>query len=242
MGKLNQKHLDILAFGAHPDDVEVGAGGLLVKAKQAGLKTGVVDLSQGEMSSRGDKKTRIKETKRSSKILKLDQRICLNLPDTNIINSIKVQKEIIKLIRRFKPETILIPYGEDSHPDHVNTNKIVTEGIFRSELSKFLPDFTPHRPKVILYYQLNQEFTPSFILDISLEAELKFQALAAHNSQLIKATNPNDSYYNKPETLEYWQNRATYYGSKIGTAFGEPYKTSQILGLKNLNHLLQNNF
>lgn len=236
-------HLDILAFGAHPDDVEAGASGLLIKAKNQGLTTGIIDLTAGEMGTTGNKEIRSQEANKASQILKLDFRESLGLPDAGIVNSSENQQKIIHVIRRHTPQIILIPYWEDRHPDHMITSHMVSHCIFYSELGKLTTKHPLHKPQLVLYYMLHFQFEPSFILDISQEFSTKMEVLTSHHSQYKKEGEIPDHPEEEPhEHLEFFENRARFYGSSIGTKFGEPYKAKQVLGLKDINNIIPNNF
>jgi bacillithiol biosynthesis deacetylase BshB1 len=227
--------IDILAFGAHPDDVEAGAGGILIKAKRQGFITAIIDLSAGEMGTQGDQNIRAEESLTSAKILQLDSRKCLNLPDANIKNNPQNRKKIINLIRRHTPQTILVPYWEDRHPDHVAASQLVTQSIFCSELGKMKTQYPPFRPEKILYYMIAYEFEPSFILDITEEFTQKLAAIKAYKSQFI-------SNLNRIESIEFWEHRARFYGSRIGVKYGEPFKTQRLIGLSNITDITPNYF
>ena len=218
------KKIDCLAFGAHPDDVELFCSGLLIKIKKQGYTTGIIDLTKGELSSNGTLEVRKEETKKASKILQVDLRENLEFEDGNIENSKQNRIEIIKYIRRFKPDLILQPYWEDRHPDHEAASKIITDACFYSGLNKIDTNQEPHRPKTILYYMMHTAFNPSVIVNISEEMEIKIKTIKAYNSQFGQLNGQKiNTYINRPEFFDSIVNRAKFYGYEINKDYGEPY-------------------
>src|SRR4030066_2137342 len=158
---------DALAFRPHPDDAEMGCGGLLLKLKDKGFSTGIVDLTRAELSTNGDLETREKETKEASKILGLDIRENLRLEDGNIKNDPESRLKVINSIRKYRPDLVLMPFWKDRHPDHENSYKLLKDAIFISGLKKFKTGNEFHKPEVVISYMLHYQFEPSFIADIS---------------------------------------------------------------------------
>jgi N-acetylglucosamine malate deacetylase 1 len=143
--------------------------------------------------------------------------------------------EIIKIIRKFKPDLILQPYGEDRHPDHVAASKIISDACFYSGLSKIETKHEPHRPKLILYYMMHTKFTPSFVVDISEEMDVKLKTIKCYESQFDQSKDKkNNTYINQPEFFDSIVNRAKFYGYEIKTDFGEPYFYKGILRIDNI--------
>lgn len=216
--------LDVIAFSPHPDDAEMGCGGLLLKLKDKGYKTGIVDLTRAELSTNGDLLTRKKETEKASKILELDIRENLELEDSNIKNDYDSRLKVINVIRKYKPKLAVIPFWKDRHPDHENSYKLLKDAIYVSGLMKFKTELDFHRPAVVINYMLEYEFKPSFIIDISNYYKDKIRAVTAYQSQF---------YSNKRKTVithiasKYYfdviNSRYRYYGLKIKSEYGEPY-------------------
>jgi len=229
------KKIDCLAFGAHPDDVELFCSGLLVKLHKQGYATGIVDLTKGELSTNGTLEIRNKETIKASKILKVEVRDNLEFEDGNIENTKQNRIEVIKCIRKYKPDLILQPYWEDRHPDHIAASKLITDACFYSGLSKITTNQEPYRPKTTLYYMMHTTFIPSFIVNISEEMEIKIKTIKAYNSQFgqIKSKKIN-TYINQPEFFDSIVNRAKFYGYEIKKEFGEPYFYKGTLGINNI--------
>ena len=234
--------VDVLAFGAHPDDVEACAGGYLLKAKQKGLTTGIVDLTLGEKGTNGTIEIRKKEADEGAKILGCSFRENLELPDGNISVNKENEMAVLEVIRKYRPETVLAPWLEDRHPDHEDVGKLVSKASMYSGLAKIETEYERWRPKKIFYYMLHYDFKPSFVVDISDVFETKIRSLKAHKSQF----DPNGkgvikSYINKPEFLEFWEIRSRYYGYRIGAKYGEPYKVrGGELGVIDIQGLITN--
>lgn len=229
------KKIDCLAFGAHPDDVELFCSGLLVKLQKQNYSTGIIDLTKGELSTNGNLESRELESKRATKILKVSIRTNLDFEDGNIENSKTNKIEIIKRIREYKPDLVLLPYWEDRHPDHASASKIITDSCFYSGLSKIETNQEPHRPKNVLYYMMHTKITPSFIVDITEEMETKIEAIKSYKSQFSQTDEKiNETYINKPEFFDSIINRAKFYGYEINTKYGEPYFYNGIMRVDNL--------
>ncbi len=220
------KTIETLAFGPHPDDAEMGCGGLLLKLKDKGYKTGIIDLTRAELSTNGDLKTRGKETSAASRILKLDIRENLELEDANIKNDIKSRIKIIDTIRKYRPKMVLIPYFKDRHPDHENSFKLLKDSIFISGLQKFKTAHDYFRPQMVFNYMLNFEFEPSFIVDITDYYEEKLKAVAAYRSQLYSETEKKvQTYIASKYFFDIVNSRHKGNGLKVMSEYGEPYYT-----------------
>ncbi len=164
--------IDVLIFAAHPDDAELAMGGTIANLTGTGFKVGVVDLSKGEMGTRGSADIRKREAQAAANILKLTVRENLGLKDGSLKLNDKHIEAVIRKIRKYKPKVIFAPYKNDRHPDHVGTSRIVKEAFFYSGLAKVITQEdgkrqNPYRPKKIFYYMQNTEFVPSFVVDVS---------------------------------------------------------------------------
>ena len=216
--------IDALAFSPHPDDAEMGCGGLLLKLKDKGYRTGIIDLTRAELSTNGNLKTREEEIKEASKILGLDIRENLGLEDANIKNDYDSRLKVISAIRKYRPELALIPFWRDRHPDHENSYKLLKDAIFISGLKKFKTGLDSYRPDVVISYMLHYEFKPSFIVDISQYYNKKFSAVAAYKSQFYSdvakkvMTHIASKYF-----FDIINSRHQYSGLKIMSEYGEPY-------------------
>lgn len=175
--------LDILIFGAHPDDVEIGMGGTILKHTQQGWRVGICDLTLAEMSSNGDVETRQHEAAIAGHILGLSSRSNLNLPDRGLRMDREQIDAIVAEIRRWRPRIVLAPYWEDRHPDHVMCSRMVQEAVFSAKLRKYLPEIPEWNVSELYFYFINDAHTPDFVIDISSVQATKMQALAAYRSQ-----------------------------------------------------------
>ncbi|GAH90093.1 unnamed protein product [marine sediment metagenome] len=216
--------IDALAFSPHPDDAEMGCGGLLLKLKDKGYRTGIIDLTRSELSTNGNLETREEEIKAASKILGLDIRENLGLEDTNIKNDYDSRLKVISVIRKYRPGLVLIPFWRDRHPDHENSYKLLKDAIFISGLKKFKTGLDSYRPDVVINYMLHYEFKPSFIVDISQYYDKKFSAVAAYKSQFYSdvekevTTHITSKYF-----FDIINSRHRCLGLKIRAEYGEPY-------------------
>lgn len=216
--------IDALAFSPHPDDAEMGCGGLLLKLKDKGYRTGIIDLTRAELSTNGNLKTREEEIKEASKILGLDIRENLGLEDANIKNDYDSRLKVISAIRKYRPGLALIPFWRDRHPDHENSYKLLKDAIFISGLKKFKTGLDSYRPDVVINYMLHYEFKPSFIVDISKYYNKKFSAVAAYKSQFYSdvakkvMTHIASKYF-----FDIINSRHQCSGLKIMSEYGEPY-------------------
>lgn len=220
--------LDLLAFGAHPDDVELGVGGILATAAQAGYGVGIADVTGGEMGSYGNKAERAREAQQAASIINA-WRINLHIPDRSIIINRKNLDQVVTLIRTTKPALILAPYAMDRHPDHIITSQLVEQACFDSGLKKVCSQLPCYRPKVLAFYCLNQGVTPSVIIDVSACYAVKQAAIAAHQTQF--------GQQGTSHIKELIVSRDRYYGAMLGVEYGEGLILKGPLPLKDVSML-----
>ena len=233
--------LDILAFGAHPDDVELGVGGVLAKHASMGHKTGIIDLTLGEMGTRGTPEIRLAEAHKAAEILGCVIRENLALRDGFIRNTEENQELVIKAIRKYKPEIVLCNAPTDRHPDHGHASQLVVEASFLSGLRKLetVDEHgalqAPWRPKRVYHYIQFDSLKPDFIMDITGFMHQKMESIKAHASQFY---DPNSG---EPETVisskyffESIEGRAREFGRNIYAEFGEGLITEEMLGVSDL--------
>lgn len=223
---MKEKNLDIIAFGAHPDDVELSMGGTIISLVEKGYKVGIIDLTQGELSSRGTPEIRQEETKKASKILGIHFRENLKLRDGQILIDQKSIAKCVDIIRKFRPKIIFAPYFIDRHPDHENSAQLIKEAIFYSGLKNYKTknSLPPYRPLKIFYFMQTYPFEPTFIYDISPYFDLKMEAVLAYSSQFYNPkTKEIDTFISRPEFLNYLRARAEFYGFQIGKQYGEAF-------------------
>ena len=214
--------INCLVFSPHPDDAELFCGGVLLKLKEQGYTTGIVDLTRGELSTNGDPVTRTAEAEEAGRILQLDLRKNLHISDGNIENNISNRKLVIEVVRDTRPEVCFIPYWEDRHPDHVAASRLLTDAVFHAGLKQLDTGQPAYRPGTNLYYMMHHEFDPSFIVDISDHQEAKQAAITAYKTQFLTGGD-QQTYINKPEFLKALEARSAHLGQKIGVKYGEGF-------------------
>lgn len=232
--------LDVLAFGAHRDDIELTCGGTMLKLVDYGYKTGIVDLTAGEMGTRGSTEEREKEAENAAKILKVQCRENLGIPDANIKLNMENKLKIVKVIRKYRPELILLPYWEDRHPDHAHAGQLVSQSVFISGLSKLDTGQMKHRPEKLLFYMCHYEFKPSFVVDTTDQHKRKMEAIQEYKSQIY---NPNyvgePTLISSPEYMEHIEVRSRYYGGLIGKKHGEPFLMREMIEIEDIMTLVK---
>lgn len=236
--------IDILAIGAHPDDVELGCGGTLAKLISGGKTVAVVDLTQGELGTRGTNFTRAEEAANASKILGLSARENLKMKDGFLQNSEEYQMQIVKIIRKYQPEIVLANAIDDRHPDHAKASKLVSDACFLSGLVKIETvgegkNQQPWRPKHVFHYIQWKNITPDFVIDISDFMEKKIEACLAYKTQFY---DPNSEEPMTPiatkDFLESLTYRAQDLGRLSGVAFAEGFTTEKLLAFKNFDGII----
>lgn len=223
--------VDLLAIAAHRDDVELTCGGTLIKAAKQGRNVAVIDLTAGEMGTKGDAKTRADEAERAAQIMKLSARENLGLPDAAIVNDPSTRTLVARAIRKFKPRVVIAPARQGRHPDHRVTAELVRDACFIAGLAKMAPDVPKHRPhKVVHCVSFRQDFEkPTFVVDISDEMEQKLQAIACFKSQFEGVTQAGEVYPTGAPLLDVVRTFGTYYGAMIRTRYGEPFTTTETM-------------
>lgn len=220
--------LDILAFAAHPDDIELTCSGTIIKSVKKGYRAGVIDLTRGELGTRGTPEQRKVEAAKAAEIMGLSVRENLGLPDGNIEINRENKLKVIRLIRSYRPLIILVPYWRCRHYDHAHCSQLVSEAAFYSGLVKIETGEAPFRPKRVVYYRCRSEFTPSFVVDITPYFQLKWEAIMAYKSQFSEEAGVpgvvDTDYF-----LETIKNLSRYYGSLIGVEYGEPFIVKEAL-------------
>jgi bacillithiol biosynthesis deacetylase BshB1 len=220
--------VDILFFGAHPDDVELSCGGTVAKLVKDGLRTGIVDLTRGEMGTRGTPQTRKRESANAAKVLGATFRQQLDFQDGNLQTGREQELEIIGLLRRWRPRLVVAPYPDDRHPDHTRTGRIVTEASFYAGLKSLETGLPEHRPQTVLYYLQNYMFTPSFVVDVSKHWKTKMRSVAAYKSQFYDPNSKEPStFISDPKFLDMIDARGRHFGALIGATYGEAFVTKQ---------------
>jgi bacillithiol biosynthesis deacetylase BshB1 len=232
--------LDILAFGAHPDDTELGCGGTLIKHVKSGKKVGVVDLTEGQLGSRGSIAQRYKEAEKAMKITGLSIRENLGMEDGWFRNDVESQHKIIEMIRKYQPEIVLANAISDRHPDHGRAASLVAEACFYSGLVKIETVYNGKkqeawRPKALYHYIQDYHIEPDFVIDVSAHWDQKIEAIMAFSSQFF---NPNSKEKETPISsksfLDFLGARARNIGRPIGAEYGEGFTSTRYLGVEDL--------
>jgi bacillithiol biosynthesis deacetylase BshB1 len=230
---LKKEHVfDFAVFGPHPDDVELACGGTIKKMADLGYDVAVVDLTRGEMGSRGTPQTRTEEAARAAAVLGVKLRENLDLPDCDLRDSQENRVRVAACLRRLRPRFVLLPYPVTRHPDHYYASLLVEHACFFSGVKNFPGGGDSFRPAHLLFYMGWPEFTPSFIVDISDHFEEKMKAVRCFGSQFYDPrSKEKETLISSPAFFEALETRARYYGLKIGARYGEPFYIRQTLGI-----------
>jgi bacillithiol biosynthesis deacetylase BshB1 len=228
--------LDLLAIAAHPDDVELSCGGTLLKMAERGYKTGILDLTAGEMGTRGTPETRAQEAARATKLLRAKWRGTLGVPDSDVQASRQHKLRLAAVIRELRPKTVILPYWEARHPDHYHASILGYEGCFLAGLKQLPLDGEAYRPFKILYSVAYASVRPTFIVDITGQYEKRRLAIAAYGSQFRpKRKQKKNSVYLAIDSLEDEMNQlARHYGRMIGVRYGEAFLTKELMSVQDV--------
>ena len=215
--------VDLLAFGPHPDDVEIGAGGILARHGRMGYQCGIVDLTAGEMGSNGTVEERRLEAQKAKDILGCVTRVCLDLPDAHLETDRDSLYKVVSALRVHRPAVVLAPYfKDDRHPDHSVTGELVRRAVYLSGLRRLPVDGEPFRPRKLLFFLLSVQREPDFIVDVTSVYDQKEEAMRAHQSQFYHHRSDREpTLVNDPFFIRHIKSRDSYFGSLIGTAWGE---------------------
>jgi bacillithiol biosynthesis deacetylase BshB1 len=215
---------DVMAFGAHPDDIELGCGGTLIKLADLGYATVLVDMTRGEMGTRGTVETRAAEAAAAARIMGAAARENLELPDGDVQASAGAKRKVVEVIRTYRPRLIMIPYYRDRHPDHYHASELAYEGAFAAGLARYETGQANYRPAKVLYYMRWYAFEPTFIVDISAQFDRKMEAVYAYATQ-FKADDTSYQQTRLTTPQFHWElvHRMGYYGSLIQKQYGEGF-------------------
>jgi len=214
--------VDMLAIGPHPDDIEIGIGGIVAKHAALGHRVGLCDLTAGEMGSNGTVEERLAEAEAARAVLGAAWRVNLRLPDRAIGSSPDHQRLVAGLVRSARPKVVAIPYWSDRHPDHVAASHLLTEGVFSAGLRRYQADGEAWKPESICYYFINDMAVPSFVVDVSEHYETKRRALACHVTQFQPSN--SDAVATRLTSVRFRQlveSRDAQFGASAGVAFAE---------------------
>jgi N-acetylglucosamine malate deacetylase 1 len=214
--------LDLVAFSPHPDDAELFCGGTMLLAAWAGLRTAIVDLSEGELSTNGDPVRRSAERTAASELLGLTERVSLGLPDGAIGSSPDHRDAVVQALRALRPTVVLAPYWEDRHPDHAAAGRLLREACFLAGVSKAGGGKT-HRPERVYWYMLHHAFTPTLVVDVSPVREQRERLHAVYESQVGTNEGAAPTAINDGSFLAMLEARAAWFGALAGADRGEPF-------------------
>ncbi len=215
---------DVLVFAAHPDDAELAGGGLIAKCVKLGYSVGIIDLTRGELGTRGTALERAAESAAADEVLGIEIRENLRLPDGGLTETLEARKLVVDAIRRHRPTLVTAPCTEDLHPDHAVAGRIVAAAVYPAGFAKYDTGTPRCRPPALAHYMNHTTFPPSFILDISDVWETRLKAVKCYRSQLF---NPDSlepkTGISSPDFLERLSARFRHFGAEIGAKYGEPY-------------------
>ncbi len=228
--------LDILAIAAHRDDVEQTCGGTLLKMAERGYRTGILDLTQGEMGTRGTAEDRRSEAEQAAEILKVSWRLGLDIPDGRVENTWENRVKVARAIREKRPRVVILPYWQGRHPDHYTASVLGYEACFVAGLAKAtlnkqgLQDdpLPPHRPFKIVYATLYYDVRPTFVVDITDQFETRFKSLMAYKSQFSDQEAGKDLFPAQAEIRSRIEAMARYYGMLGGVTYAEPFLQKEV--------------
>jgi bacillithiol biosynthesis deacetylase BshB1 len=218
----NLDPVDLLVFGPHPDDIEIGLGGTVARAGAAGHRVGLCDLTAGEMGSNGTVAERLAEAEAARQVLGAAWRVNLQLPDRAIGSVPEHARQAGALVRQARPRAVALPHAPDRHPDHVASHQMLIEAVFNAGLRRYPLDGEPWKPEWVCFYFINDSATPSFVVDVSAHYDTKRRALACHATQFApRATDAVATRLTSPRFLQLVESRDAFFGAQAGVAFAE---------------------
>lgn len=234
--------LDVLAIAAHRDDVEQTCGGTLLRMAQQGYRTGILDLTRGELGTRGSAEDRAREAADAARILKVSWREALDIPDGRVENTWENRLKIARVIRQQRPRVAILPYWKGRHPDHYNCSTVAYEAIFLAGLTKLgqtegtqipasladISSLPPHRPFKIVYASLYYDVRPTFVVDITEQFEERFASLMAYKSQYQDQQAGSDLFPQQQEIRQRLETMASFYGMLAGVKYAEPFVQKEV--------------
>lgn len=252
--------VDLVALAAHPDDVELSCAGTVIAAKRSGKRTAIIDLTRGELSTRGTLELRARETDEATKIMQLDHRLNLGLPDGGVKVTDEATTALIRALRSLRPTVLLTPHKEERHPDHQAASALAHRAVFLAGLANIRTEHDgtpqqPHRPLLVLQYMQTYTFEPKIIVDVSAVFADRMRAMKAYDSQFARPKNASsrmgtgketdEDLRAQPETFltqsgffEWIEARARAYGMIIGAEYGEPFWSHEPVGVRDVFSLV----
>jgi len=222
------EQLDVLAIAAHRDDVEQTCGGTLLKMAELGHRTGILDLTRGEMGTRGTEAERAAEAAAAAKILKVSWRQALDIPDARVENSYENRLKIARVVRETRPRAVILPYWEGRHPDHYTCSTLGYEACFLAGLTKLQLEGKPHRPFKIVYATLYYDIRPSFVVDITEQFEKRLESIYAYKSQFTDQEAGAADFPAQADIRDQVSAMAYFYGRLAGVKYAEPFLQKEV--------------
>jgi bacillithiol biosynthesis deacetylase BshB1 len=219
---------DILAIAAHRDDIEQTCGGTLLKMAQMGRRTAILDLTRGEMGTRGTMEDRAREAEDAQRILRVSWRRALDIPDGQVENTLENRKKVAAVIRELRPRVLILPYWQARHPDHATAGVLGYEAAFVAGLAKLDLGFPTHRPFKIVYASLYADVRPTFVVDITEQFEARLQSLLAYRSQYSDQAQGSGLFPREQEIRDKLTNMAGFYGLLAGVKYAEPFVQKEV--------------
>jgi bacillithiol biosynthesis deacetylase BshB1 len=231
--------VDILAIAAHRDDVELTCAGTLLKASDAGYRTGILDLTAGETGTRGSASLRAEEAERAARILCVVERRNAGLPDAHLHNTDETRRVVVEQIRHFAPRVVILPFPVGRHPDHRIASELGRDACYLAGLARYDAKGTEHRPHKVLYALSYREdpIKPSFVIDISFQFERKLAAVKCYASQFDGAKAAGEIFPTGQDLYSLVETQSAHYGSLIRKRYGEPFFTPETLEVENVMEL-----
>ena len=220
--------IEILAIAAHRDDVEQTCGGTLLKMAQLGHSTGILDLTRGEMGTRGTERERQQEAEAAARVLQVSWRQALDIPDARVENTWENRLKIARIIREQRPRVVILPYWKGRHPDHYTTSTLGYEACFLAGLAKLDLPGQPHRPYKIIYATLYYDIRPSFVVDISEQFEKRLESVYAYASQFTDQEAGKQDFPAHAEIRGRVEAMARFYGMLVGVKYAEPFLQKEV--------------
>jgi N-acetylglucosamine malate deacetylase 1 len=223
--------VDILAIAAHRDDVELTCGGTLIKAVALGRTTAVIDLTRGELGTRGSAELRGEEAEKAAHVLGLTSRENLGLPDGGVVNTPETRARLVVAIRQFAPTIVIAPSVRGKHPDHTMSSQLIRDACFAAGLKKLEPHVPAHRPRKVIHCLAYREdyVKPTFVVDITDTFEKKLEAVKCYSSQFDDAIQAGEVFPNGEPLYDIIRHQAAHYGSLIRARYGEPFYTTETM-------------
>ena len=223
-----QSPVDVLAIAAHRDDVEQTCGGTLLKMAERGHGTAILDLTRGELGTRGTADDRAREASEAARILKATWRNALDIPDGRVENTFENRLKVARVIRQARPRVVILPYWQGRHPDHYTASTLGYEACFMAGLKKLDLEGAPHRPFKIIYASLYFDVRPTFVVDISDQFEARFASLMAYKSQYTDQQEGAGLFPQQAEIRDRVETMAKFYGLLAGVKYAEPFVQKEV--------------